>query len=262
MPLHSQVHSGLSVPLQRTRCLQYLRHQSRQGLSSLQATKWVYSLFTSNAALVEAAPNAKASETGCKFGKHGCTSLSSGASHEASCRFRPVYCPDIDCQKSIPVFQMVKTHLPVKHPDIRFHSGNKLLFRLSVRDEHWTLSTSYKAVRFNEFGLNFFREARRDHLLNCWFFWVYFDGTPAEAQNIQAEISFLSESKEVIETHVDNIVPLDFGLQQVMQGYHAVILTDDIMRHKIVKKEEFYLSIALKKKKYGSQGNPRTSFPV
>ena len=36
-----------------------------------------------------------------------------------------------------------------------------------------------------------------------------------------------------------------------MQEYHAVILTDDIMRHKIVKKEEFYLSIALKKKKYG-----------
>ena len=47
-----------------------------------------------------------------------------------------------------------------------------------------------QAVRFNEFGLNFFREARRDHLLKCWFFWVYFDGTPAEAQNIQVRLTY------------------------------------------------------------------------
>lgn len=74
----------------------------------------------------------------------------------------------------------------------------------------------FQLAKFEAYGHVFFLEVRRDELRKSWSFWVYFDGTPMQAQNLIAEIRLLTPNKEeTIISHNDHVVPLDDGLPEV-----------------------------------------------
>lgn len=68
---------------------------------------------------------------------------------------------------------------------------------------------------FVQGGFNFFREIQRDDATKSWYFWVYFDGAPAQAASLLAEFQLLNDKKEAVLTYRDEVVPLDISFQQV-----------------------------------------------
>ena len=68
---------------------------------------------------------------------------------------------------------------------------------------------------FVQDGFNFFREIQRDDATKSWYFWVYFDGAPAQAASLVSEVQLLNDKKEMILTYRDEVVPLDIPFQQV-----------------------------------------------
>lgn len=185
----------------------------------------------------------------CDFASRGCTAFFTHE-HQFSCQYRDIFCPDITCQKEVQLNTLVTDHLKSEHPEVMVKPGNTVMtFRLCVREEHLTVTTSYKPARFVQSGLNFFREIRRDDARKTWYFWVYFDGTKAQASSYIAEVQLLNDKKEAVITHRDDVVPLDVAVPQVVMEFRGLVLPDEFMRRKIIKNEEFYLLLSVTKRR-------------
>ena len=64
-------------------------------------------------------------------------------------------------------------------------------------------------------GEHFFMMLYHDVRTEAWYFWVYFDGAPAQAASLLAEFQLLNDKKEAVLTYRDEVVPLDISFQQV-----------------------------------------------
>lgn len=183
----------------------------------------------------------------CTYRIYGCSQFSS-YDHELYCPYRLIYCPDLICHKRLSLNSLIDEHCQEEHVDMIVKPGyTPMVFRLYIRDSHWALPTSYKPIRIFQDQFNFFRGVHRDENRKSWYFWVYFDGKEYEATSFQVVYQIMNDHQETILTFNDYVVPLDYSIHQIMQDCKSLVLSDEFMRRRIVRNNEFYLRLNINK---------------
>lgn len=138
----------------------------------------------------------------CKFHTHGCDKVlisKARKEHEVICPFREVQCPNLNCHTKVTLPKLLE-HTQTEHKFAVIESGTGTGI-LAVKQEHFE-PAAYEMVswlprQLNFQGRNFFTCFTRYPVQEMWKAWVYFAGTPEEAEAFQYKLCIQSPAGEI-----------------------------------------------------------------
>jgi hypothetical protein len=167
--------------------------------------------------------------TKCKFAHNGCQGimlLKELEIHEIDCAYRYINCPFLNCKDKEVTFIGLAEHLEANHGNMKKIGESKSKDFVTLPDPEDPVAPEWIPQELTFRNRSFFTEVCPDAALQARYIWIYFQGTPEEADHYTYHINIYGRNSCFQLAFLSSVYSLDESKVTLMPKEDIFILSD------------------------------------